>query len=144
MKAIVDGAVIADAPASDLIPIEGNFYFPPSRQAASLDRSITPGRRDQPPQPQPPPQQPPPEAGTDVERPRPPRATADSSLTVSSWPCGQTAGADDSIMGRVCSKVSPQARHRYSYRGTVRSLSGQSLMGDGSATSTAGTESGSV
>jgi hypothetical protein len=100
--------------------------------------------RRQPPQPQAPPQQPAPEAGVAAERPRPPRATADSSLTVSSWPCGQTAGADDSLMGRVCSKVSPQARHRYSYLGTIGSLSGQSLMGDGSATSTAGTDPGSV
>jgi hypothetical protein len=42
----------------------------------------------------------------------------DSSLTVSSWPCGQLHGASDSLIGRVRSKVSPQARHRYSYRGT--------------------------
>jgi len=30
MKAIIDGTVVADAPASDLISIEGNYYFPPS------------------------------------------------------------------------------------------------------------------
>ena len=29
MKAIVDDAVVADAPESDLISIEGNYYFPP-------------------------------------------------------------------------------------------------------------------
>jgi len=47
-------------------------------------------------------------------------------------------------MGRVRSKVSPQARQRYSYRGTTESLSGQSLTGDGPATATAGTAPGSV
>jgi hypothetical protein len=40
---------------------------------------------------------------------------------VSSWPCGQAAGSEDWLIGRVCSKVSPQARHRYSYRGTCSS-----------------------
>jgi len=30
MKAIIDDAVVADAPESDLISIEGNYYFPPS------------------------------------------------------------------------------------------------------------------
>ncbi len=30
MKATIDGAIVADAPESDLIPIEGNYYFPPS------------------------------------------------------------------------------------------------------------------
>ena len=35
MKATIDDAVVADAPESDLIPIEGNYYFPPS--------SISPG-----------------------------------------------------------------------------------------------------
>jgi uncharacterized protein (DUF427 family) len=30
VKAIIDGAVVADAPESDLISIEGNYYFPPS------------------------------------------------------------------------------------------------------------------
>jgi len=30
MKATIDGTVIADAPDSDLITIEGNYYFPPS------------------------------------------------------------------------------------------------------------------
>ena len=34
-------------------------------------------------------------------------------------PCGQAAGAADSLIGRVCSKVSPQARQRYSYRGML-------------------------
>ncbi len=45
---------------------------------------------------------------------RPPTATVDSSLTVSSWPCGQDAGSDAWLIGRVFSKVSPQARQRYS------------------------------
>jgi uncharacterized protein (DUF427 family) len=30
MKAIIDGAIVADAPETDLISIEGNYYFPPS------------------------------------------------------------------------------------------------------------------
>jgi len=30
MKAIVNGTVIAEAPESDLVQIEGNWYFPPS------------------------------------------------------------------------------------------------------------------
>ncbi len=30
MKASIDGEVIAEAPESDLISIEGNYYFPPS------------------------------------------------------------------------------------------------------------------
>jgi len=74
--------------------------------------------------PQPPPPGPPeaPEPDGPAERPRPeerpPTETADSSLTVSSWPCGQVDGADDSVIGRVSSNVSPQARQRYSYRGT--------------------------
>jgi hypothetical protein len=38
----------------------------------------------------------------------------DSSFTVSSWPFGQLAGADDSLIGRLSSNVSPQARQRYS------------------------------
>jgi len=66
-------------------------------------------------QPQAPPQQPPPWAGAEGAA-APPRATAtvESSLTVSSWPCGQAAGADASLIGRLTSKVSPQARHRNS------------------------------
>jgi hypothetical protein len=71
------------------------------------------------PQPQAPPQQPPPlENGALLVEPpgdaTPPTDTADSSLTVSSWPCGQAQGADASLIGRVSSNVSPQARHRYS------------------------------
>lgn len=43
MKASIDGVVIADAPESDLISIEGNFYFPPSSLSADLFRdSSTP------------------------------------------------------------------------------------------------------
>ena len=30
MRATIDGTVIAEAPESDLIKIEGNWYFPPS------------------------------------------------------------------------------------------------------------------
>src|ERR1700691_4103074 len=47
----------------------------------------------------------------------------ESSRTVSSCPCGQVHGADDSLIGRVRSKVSPQARQRYSYLGTSVILS---------------------
>jgi hypothetical protein len=66
---------------------------------------------------QPPPQQPPPAAGSAAPREEPEApvtATVDSSLTVSPWPAGQVAGADDSLIGRDSSKPSPQARHRYS------------------------------
>ncbi len=70
-------------------------------------------------QPQAPPQQPPPPWAAGEELARPPTATVESSFTVSSWPCGQLHGADDSLIGRVCSKVAPQARQRYSYRGTA-------------------------
>ncbi|ALO08055.1 hypothetical protein AQF52_2460 [Streptomyces venezuelae] len=44
----------------------------------------------------------------------PPTATAESSFTVSSCPAGQEAGAEDSAMGRLSSKVSPQVRQRNS------------------------------
>ena len=97
-----------------------------------LGRASAPPRY--PPQPQAPPQQPPPplpEDGDGAELARPPTATADSSLTVSSWPFGQVAGAADSLMGRVCSKVSPQARQRYSYRGTIMSVSQRTSVDDG-------------
>ncbi len=46
-----------------------------------------------------------------------PSATVDSSFTVSSCPPGHWAGAPDSLIGRLTSNVSPQARQRYSYRG---------------------------
>jgi hypothetical protein len=72
-------------------------------------------------QPQAPPQQPPPpdapadppEAGP-AAGPRPPTATVDKSLTVSSWPAGQAVRTPDSLIGRWTSNVSPQARQRYS------------------------------
>ncbi|GAA0666913.1 hypothetical protein GCM10009535_53410 [Streptomyces thermocarboxydovorans] len=70
----------------------------------------------QPPQ-QPPPQQPPPPLGWgagDAADELPPTATVERSFTVSSWPAGQVAGAEDSAMGRLSSKVSPQVRQRYS------------------------------
>jgi hypothetical protein len=44
--------------------------------------------------------------------PRPVTATVDRSLTVSGWPAGHFAGAEDSAIGRLSSKVSPQARQR--------------------------------
>lgn len=44
----------------------------------------------------------------------PPTATADKSLTVSACPEGQSAGAEDSAMGRLISKVSSQIRQRNS------------------------------
>ena len=43
MKAIVDDEVVADAPKSDLISIEGNYYFPASSISAGvLSDSPTP------------------------------------------------------------------------------------------------------
>jgi len=43
MQAIIDGTVVADAPESDLISIEGNYYFPPSALSAGvLSDSPTP------------------------------------------------------------------------------------------------------
>lgn len=43
MKAIIDGAVVANSPESDLISIEGNYYFPPaSISAGVLTDSPTP------------------------------------------------------------------------------------------------------
>ncbi|REF35385.1 hypothetical protein DFJ64_0764 [Thermasporomyces composti] len=74
-------------------------------------------RGAQPPQPHAPPQQPPPAEPLALVA-RPPTEIVDSNLTVSSWPCGQVAGRLASLIGLVCSKVAPQERHRYSYRGT--------------------------
>ena len=43
MKAAIDGTVVADAPDSDLILIEGNYYFPPSSlRADAFSDSSTP------------------------------------------------------------------------------------------------------
>ena len=70
------------------------------------------------PQPQAPPQQPPPAGWLPAALALPPTEIVESSRTVSSWPCGHGQGADDSLIGRDRSKVSPQARQRYSYRGT--------------------------
>ena len=36
MQAIIDGTVVADAPESELIAIEGNYYFPPASISAGL------------------------------------------------------------------------------------------------------------
>ena len=81
-------------------------------EAASLSHLTHP--RSQP-QPQAPPQQPPPPddaAGRPEARPL--TETVDRSFTVSSCPCGQVHGAEDSAIGRFSSNVSPQARQRYS------------------------------
>jgi len=43
MKAIIGGAIVADASDADLIRIEGNYYFPPSSISAGvLSNSPTP------------------------------------------------------------------------------------------------------
>lgn len=43
MQARIEGAVVADAPESDLITIEGNQYFPPSSlRADAFSDSATP------------------------------------------------------------------------------------------------------
>jgi len=43
MKATIDGTVVADAPGSELISIEGNYYFPPSSLAeGAFKDSATP------------------------------------------------------------------------------------------------------
>ena len=65
-------------------------------------------------QPHPPPQHPPAVLAVPVAVAAPPSATVDSSFTVSGWPPGHSAGAPDSLIGRLTSKVLPQARQRYS------------------------------
>jgi hypothetical protein len=65
-------------------------------------------------QPHEPPQHPPPDAGPGAALREPPTATVDSSFTVSAWPAGQSVFTFASLIGRCTSKVSPQARHRYS------------------------------
>jgi uncharacterized protein (DUF427 family) len=43
MKATIGSTVVADAPESDLIVIEGNYYFPPSALSAdAFGDSLTP------------------------------------------------------------------------------------------------------
>jgi hypothetical protein len=90
---------------------------PPAGKACTRE-SVLPNAHGR--QPQAPPQHPPPEDPVEPERPaerpdaRPPTEIVDRSFTVSSCPCGQVQGADDSVIGRVSSNVSPQARHRYS------------------------------
>jgi uncharacterized protein (DUF427 family) len=43
VKATIDGEVVAEAPDSDLIRIEGNYYFPPSSlSAGAFSDSPTP------------------------------------------------------------------------------------------------------
>lgn len=43
MKATINGRVVAEAPESELVSIEGNWYFPPSSIAdGALDDSATP------------------------------------------------------------------------------------------------------
>ncbi|GAA1827032.1 hypothetical protein GCM10009682_53040 [Luedemannella flava] len=73
-------------------------------------------------QPQEPPQQPPPVAGAGRGVEDPPRVAKDTverSLTVSAWPAGHVAGAAESAIVRLTSNVSPHARQRNSYLGTV-------------------------
>lgn len=36
MQVVIAGTVVADAPDSDLIHIEGNYYFPPSSLSTEL------------------------------------------------------------------------------------------------------------
>ena len=43
MKAVLNGAVLAEAPKDELIQIEGNWYFPPaSVKSELLEKSPTP------------------------------------------------------------------------------------------------------
>lgn len=43
MKAVLQGTVLADAPDTDVVSIEGNWYFPPSSlTAGALSESPTP------------------------------------------------------------------------------------------------------
>ncbi|MFF1879837.1 DUF427 domain-containing protein [Leifsonia sp. NPDC058230] len=43
MKAVLNNTVIAEAPESELVRIEGNWYFPPaSVNTAFLEKSTTP------------------------------------------------------------------------------------------------------
>lgn len=68
-----------------------------------------------------------------------------SSFTVSSCPWGQAAGADDSLIGRLTSKVSPQARQRNSYLGMYREYVVRLTTEAGNATySTRGERGGTV
>jgi hypothetical protein len=55
-------------------------------------------------------------AGAPAADPRaePARLTVDSSLTVSGWPAGQSAGSPDALIGRLTSKTSAQVRQRNS------------------------------
>jgi hypothetical protein len=57
--------------------------------------------------------------GADAPSPPVVTATMDSSFTVLSWPSGQDAGADDSLIERRTSKVVAQSLQRYSYVGTA-------------------------
>src|SRR5262249_58931227 len=87
------------------------------------------------------PQRPPPPRGSVPAEPaRPPTDTVDSSFTVSSCPCGHRAGSEASAMGRLRSKVAPQARQRYSYRGTPAAYVTPVLCGRGGAGRAAGAE----
>ncbi|GLW65503.1 hypothetical protein Arub01_37470 [Actinomadura rubrobrunea] len=84
-----------------------------SDRAAEARTGASRGQEEQQPPPQQPP--PPPAAGRGagaLARLVPVTATVDSSLTVSSWPDGQVAGADASLIGRDTSNVDPQARQR--------------------------------
>ena len=98
------------------------------RTSAAGRRRAVRGRQR--PQPQAPPQQPPPPCRRRLTSPpgrRRQRWTAASPCR--HGPAGSAHGADDSLIGRVSSKVSPQARHRYSYRGTAASLTPPATAG---------------
>jgi hypothetical protein len=100
---------------AEILPIPDGDLNDAAGQGVRRERRD--GGAGYPPQPQAPPQQPPPDgrgAGPGPDAAEPVTATVDSSLTVSSCPAGQRAGADDSLIGRDISKVSPQARQRYS------------------------------
>jgi hypothetical protein len=81
----------------------------------------TGGQPQHPPPQQPPPPEPPDGAGRGAEPPRPVSAIAGSSRTVSVCPAGHGAGSSAFDIDRTTSKVSPQARQRTSYVGTVSS-----------------------
>lgn len=94
-----------------VLEVAGRVDTGPQEVAPAVAGGMAVGQPQQPPPQQPPPVPPSPlGAGAAV----PPTATVDSSFTVSSWPAGHVAGAEDSAIGRLSSNVSPQLRHRYS------------------------------
>jgi hypothetical protein len=104
--------VVAVAPLSPRLGCRRGSVVAVARRCPGLRRAPWFGQQPQEPPQQPPP--PPPAGAAGAPPPRPVTATVDNSLTVSSWPCGQAAGAAAWLIGRLTSKVAPQARHRYS------------------------------